>query len=1118
MGAMTACTGEASDKHSSKEIKFNSNRNLSSSGSPNKKQNKIKTRSNSQNFGLFKQKHNPYDFELFKFENEKNPSNYIPKSTYIKKNTNNYGYDISNKVKRYNKGLKQVNKQDDECDIIECEDEFECSQNMFDLIKNVDVANCKNSKRLNYFYEDNKSIKKESDINNNNNEILNDSYINKDLNMELSVSKNKLSGNTNSEVAVEKQNDNDNLKIINSNNMSNKLNRNKNNLKSNDTLEIDCFGNKNLNLDDYEDHNTNNNSNFDKIKEIKQDDQLLIKEKIKKIHINHNNNLYKNHSNFQNCKIDNNINININNNLNNISCINNNSELNNGNYIDVSSNTTYFLSVEKSHRRPITNITEKKSFEENNITYNNDTNNIYRNSLGINKYKWKLLPKNKYNSQISKSFSNNQSLSINSENQKNSRLITQVSNTNNLNNNDNKTDINTEKMYDENNMVLTEFEKHKKEQDKKIQQLQDKVKSLYKIINKEKSKGKETKNNKKISKLKEFMSIGHSNKNEKKLKLIKDESIQYKNALVDMNFVESQKDYKIKQLEEQLENVKKNNKINKSLLMQKNRQIKNLLLSKNKQDLLLKKYELLNEINYNNKSTKGEKKIKYFKDIDEDNIDNNLMGHRTSVSVSMKPSDSLGKVTMNKNENHKTMKNPFNMNNCINKYKNSDISKNKSKNKIKNKKASIDNKVKNKSVNNITRSKNQKKQIYKKHITNYTEAFHSYKDKNNKSDNNSNCKNNTNSIYHKSTINEKNINYNNYCNSLYSKSKNKYSNKINLNRIKIYKFNKGQIMPNNITNQLYNKKITKNIKKDNYIKTNEKPCKKAFSFKKSKKLQKNNEQDLKEMYLKAGKIDREYNENDCENEKDNKNDNINLVLNKINEERNIKNNEIKIYPYNKVLYRNNKNNNILNSNNNTTITNNITNFSMSPIILSGNYKFENLSADERLNLSENYNYSLHSFNPFLKSAPNDENEKEKNDANILLKKIWKEEFERFEEMFKNKNSQKEDNQLNESYKNENVTENESVKNNNLWKLIFGMKNELIEINVNKDDYMFDVKNIFLNKFFEKKMYGDNEKKYITQNILFLNKDGIINILKKVHENNLKNNDIITTVLKDVTKC
>lgn len=1111
MGAMTACTGEVSDKHSSKEIKFNSNHRPSSQGKSNKKQNKIKTRSNSQNFGLIKQKGNEFDFELFKFENERNPSNFLPKSIYVKKSTNNNGYDNSNQVKRYNKGLIQVNKQDDDCDIIECEDEFECSQNMFDLIKNVDNANGKNSKRFNYFYENKNGIKKESDIQkiqNNNNEILNDSYINKDLNMELSISKNKLNVKSNNEVGKEKQNENENLKNNNSNNMGNKSIKNN---KSNDTLEIDCFGNKNMNLDDDENNNINNNNNFDKIKEDEQDDKLLIKEKIKKIHINHNNNLYKNHSNFQNCKIDNNINININNNLNNISCINNNSDINNGNYIDVSSNTTYFLSVEKSHRRPVTNITEKKSFEENNTTYNNDTNIVYRNSLGINKYKWKLLPKNKYTSQNSKSFSNNQSLSINSDNQKNSRLVTQASNMNNINKSDNKTDINTEKMYDENNMVLSEFQRHKEEQDKKIRQLQDKVKSLYKIINKEKSK--EIKDDQKISKLKEFMSIGQNNKNEKKLKLSKEESIQYKNALVDMNFVESQKDYKIKQLEEQLENVKKNNKINKSLLMQKNRQIKNLLLSKNKQDLLIKKYELLNEINFHNKSTKGKKRIKYFNEPDEENIGNNFIGHRTSVSVSMKPSDSLGRVTMDKNENHKTMKNPIILKNY---GKNSDKSKNKSKNKTK--KASIDNKVKNKSVSNIARSKNQKKQIYKKQITNYTDAFHSYKEKNNKKNKNSNCNN---VINHKSTINEKNINYNNYCNSLYNKSKNKYSNKVNLNRIKIYKFNKGQIMPNNITNQLYNKKTTKYIKNDNDAKTNEKPCKKAFSFKKSKKLQKNNGEDLKEMYLKAGKIDREDKVNENEIEKVNKDENINVVINKINEERNIKNNEIKIYPYNNILYRNNKNNNILNSNNNTTITNNITNFSMSPIILSGNYKFENLSVDERLNLSENYNYNIQNFNPFLKSVPNDEIGKEKNNTNNILKKIWKEELVRFEEMCKNKKSQNDVNQGDEPHKSEdgNDTEIENDKNkNNDWKLIFGMKNELIEINVNKDDYMFDVKNKFLNKFFVKKIYGDNEKKYITQNILFLNKYRIIDIFKKVHENNLKSNDIITTVLKDVTKC
>ena len=48
------------------------------------------------------------------------------------------------------------------------------------------------------------------------------------------------------------------------------------------------------------------------------------------------------------------------------------------------------------------------------------------------------------------------------------------------------------------------------------------------------------------------------------------------------------------------------------------------------------------------------------------------------------------------------------------------------------------------------------------------------------------------------------------------------------------------------------------------------------------------------------------------------------------------------------------------------------------------------------------------------------------------------------------------------------------------------------------------------------MYGNNEKKYISDNILFLNKEGIIDIQKKVNENNLNNNEIIIPVLKDVT--
>ena len=44
-------------------------------------------------------------------------------------------------------------------------------------------------------------------------------------------------------------------------------------------------------------------------------------------------------------------------------------------------------------------------------------------------------------------------------------------------------------------------------------------------------------------------------------------------------------------------------------------------------------------------------------------------------------------------------------------------------------------------------------------------------------------------VNNKFSINNRNINQANYCNSLNIKSKSKYSNKISLNRIKIYKFN-----------------------------------------------------------------------------------------------------------------------------------------------------------------------------------------------------------------------------------------------------------------------------------------------------------------------------------------
>ena len=1159
MGAMTTCTGSINENLSSKELKFTLMKNPNSS-IRGKNKIKHKSRSNSQIISIIKEEKYNNDFGIFKFEESKNhipkkitKKNYIKNNKEIKSynNNNNIIYNYKDKIKGYNSGLKQIDKIEDDCDIIECgDDEFECDKNILDLMKNVDITN---NKRINYFNEnnnknkikndmskENSSIRKEKE-NASNNELLNDSYINKDLNMELSISKNKINGSEvqsstifenliNNDQSIEKGIDTDNIENVDNKNNLNYVNDiEKINL---DCIQINCYENtNNYNKKNNSNNNSNNNNNNNlcKIEESqhtflarKQPEKKDIKEtedinnnKKKeeiKIYNDENNIMNKNKKNndFQICKIDDNINININNNLNNInninniSSINNNSELNNNNYIDVSSNTTYFLSVEKSHRRPIANIIDKNilslkknNYENNNnITCDKEINNNIRHSAGINKYKWKLLPKNKCSNQICKSFINSQSLSINEENLKNSQLMTigkDYKNFNNISEINQKIEINNDKACQENNnLVFTELKKQKEEQDKKIRCLQDKIKGLYKIIKEEKTK--EIKNDEKISRLEECLATAKNNsKNEKKLKMYKNENIQFKKALNDIKNMESIKDYKIKKLEEQLENIKKNNKINKNLLVKKNKQIQNLLASKSKQDELIKKYGLLNDINFNNNSTKGMKNINYFNDIE--NITNTLLDNRTSFSVCMRRSDSTGTLH-NKNLNKSiTLKNNLNQSNPF---------KNKSSNK----------------KNNITYKPNKRKKINKKNITDIfnmdQENFNKEKENNIKIDkninrnsyrnsntnrktnthNNINNKNlNINSIISNKISNDKNINYNNYCNSLCNKSKNKYSNKISLNRIKMYKFNKCQNLPTNITNQITNKSNVK-IKESLNLNSNRKSSsKKNFSFKKSKKkLTKDNELDLKEMYLNAGKVQKDIKENNKE-----KND---LYLNINNNNKN----DNKIYQYNNIFYRNNKNkNNSSNSNNNTTITNNITNLSMSPIILSGFHNFENLSMDEKLNLSENINNNINSFNPYLKSISNEDVEKEKNENNKIYKKLWNEGFLRYEEMCKNN-----------ICNNKKLENSDNLNNENFWKLNFGMANELIEININKNEFMFDVKNKFLNDFFEKKMYGNNEKKYISDNILFLNKEGIIDIQKKVNENNLNNNEIIIPVLKDVT--
>ena len=173
MGAMTACMGESNEKYSSKEIKFNITKRPNSSIKMNRKQYKHKSRSNSQNNSVTKEKDEEEynnDFELFKFEEARKPNYQIPKS---KKKNSNYinGSNFKEKVRGYSSGLKQINKNEEDCDIIECEDEFECDQNILDLIKNVDVTN---NKRMNYFYDNNAN----KNNNKNNNIVFKNIYNN----------------------------------------------------------------------------------------------------------------------------------------------------------------------------------------------------------------------------------------------------------------------------------------------------------------------------------------------------------------------------------------------------------------------------------------------------------------------------------------------------------------------------------------------------------------------------------------------------------------------------------------------------------------------------------------------------------------------------------------------------------------------------------------------------------------------------------------------------------------------------------------------------------------------------------------------------------------------------
>jgi hypothetical protein len=161
--------------------------------------------------------------------------------------------------------------------------------------------------------------------------------------------------------------------------------------------------------------------------------------------------------------------------------------------------------------------------------------------------------------------------------------------------------------------------------------------------------------------------------------------------------------------------------------------------------------------------------------------------------------------------------------------------------------------------------------------------------------------------------------------------------------------------------------------------------------------------------------------------------------------------------------------------------------------LNKNSSMNNISLEEKFNLSQSIN-NIQISNPNLKTNLNDDTD----DINKIYQNLWNEGYLRYKQLT------------------ENVQNEKNNINDKSLKLKFCMANEIYEIFVDQEELMEDVKNKFFELFFEKKNYGENEKKYINDNIIFLKKEGdIINLNKKISENNLTNK-IIIPVINDMT--
>ena len=971
---MSSCIG-GMNSHHAREMQFNLISPPSFTFSERRKQFRLKQKNNAQIFVPIES-----DLEMNsnqeEINNDKNLGiNYIQQMENIKNtNINNNIFKSKQKLRGKNNSyikMKKLDSTEDYCDIIECEDDFECDKNITNSL-NINKTDLVKEKRVNYLPIQNVIINNIPSVKSNDVKQENGGNIIENVKSQLKIQDyNEKNSNKNYNINL--------FQITKPNNMS---------FSNNIEEKIE-------HINDYQNLKENVNS-FDEVKNPNKESQ-----------------------DFQNCKIDNNISFNINNSY--IKNNNNNSSMkldlnNNNNYIEVNNSMAYLSPIEKSFQKPSSTRFEKKnifSIQKNNNLEKNINNtsyskeilsNEYRNSERMNNYRWKLLPKHKYNSQVY----NKSLMDIPSQREEKSLIM----------NEENKNSNN------ESSVVISEYQKQKERQDKVIKSLENKIKNLEKKISKEN-----------ISKI-----------NEKKI---------MKDNLLNNKMAESQKDFRIKKLEEQLLTVKKNNKLNKTLLKQKDEQIKNLMDNKNKQDKLIKQYEIkksFKQKNLNHTTKAKSDKINFLEDISKSYDPNNYNLINTN----------------NKNNLIESKKSFTKINNSIN------INLNK-----KEKSESVSNSIR--KFHKKEKSINIQKHYFKSNSCNLEDYYSSEPENDHIKINSSMRESIKNNYNNRSSIN---ISYSKYCNDLSKRDKNNYSNKITLNKMNIFKLNKSQKLTLN-TDSKYNrfyiplKKDKKLNKKEEIIhefnfSMNNNPSfstknKKKFSFTKSKKLiRKKSEKDLKEMYLLAGTA---------------QNEDTNSANPAINT-----NSDVKLFTHNDIMLLTHKNS-YTNSGVDTTVT--IKNYGI------------NASLDDKLNISENIN-NINLFNSFLRSNSNELIEKKdsmNNSNNDKIYQIYQEGYLRYKQITFGKKIKEEKSRINNNY---------------IYKLNFCLANDLIELKVDKRDMMFDVKNKFLKEFFKKKKYGENEKKYIRDNVIFLKKEGVININKKVCENNIYNNEVIILALKDNT--